>query len=47
VKILFLSGYGIDLSADSGRLVIKDGRALNKEPSEIVLKPKGDDLEVS
>jgi hypothetical protein len=26
MRILFLSGYGIDLSVDSGRLVIKDGR---------------------
>ena len=30
MKILFLSGYGIDLSVDSGRLVIKDGRDLEK-----------------
>ena len=45
MKILFLSGYGIDLSVDSGRLVIKDGQDLKKEPSEVVLKPKGDDFD--
>jgi CRISPR-associated protein Cas1 len=45
MKILFLSGYGIDPSVDSGRLEIKDGRDLNKEPKEIVLKPKGDDYD--
>ena len=38
MKILFLSGYGIDLSVNSGRLVIKDGRDLEKEPREIILK---------
>jgi len=31
MKILFLSGYGIDLIVDIGRLVIKDGRDLEKE----------------
>ncbi len=45
MKILFLSGYGIDLSVDSGRLVVKDGRDLRKEPSKIVLKPKGDEYD--
>jgi CRISPR-associated protein Cas1 len=45
MKILFLSGYGIDLSVDSGRLVVKDGRDLKKEPIEIVLKPKGDEYD--
>jgi len=45
MKILFLSGYGIDLSVDSGRLIIRDGRDLNKEPTQTVLKPKGDEYD--
>ena len=42
MKILFLSGYGIDLRVDGGRLIVKDGRDLNKEPRETMIKPKSD-----
>ena len=45
MKKMFLSGYGIDLHVDSDRLIIKDGRDLEKEPTETVLTPKGDDFD--
>ena len=45
MKILFLSGNGMDLSVESGRLIVKDGRNQKKEPTTTVLKPKGDDYD--
>jgi NADPH-dependent glutamate synthase beta subunit-like oxidoreductase len=33
---LLLSSYGIELSVDSGRFIVKDGRDLWKEPTEMV-----------
>lgn len=45
MKILFLSGYGIDLSVENGRLHIKDGQGHKKESREIILKPKGDEYD--
>jgi len=45
VKPLYLSGYGIAMSVDSGRLVVRDGRDLRKEPIQTVLKP-GDDGDI-
>lgn len=45
MKTLFLSGYGIELSVDSGRLVIKDGRDLRKEPTMTALKSKGNEID--
>jgi len=37
---LFLSGYNIHICVDDGKLIIKDGRDWEKEPTEIIMKPK-------
>lgn len=34
MQILNLSGYGINVHVDSGRLVVKDGNAYDKDPQE-------------
>lgn len=43
---MFLSGYGIDLHVDSGRLVVTDGRDYSKEPITQEFKAKHDDLDL-
>jgi CRISP-associated protein Cas1 len=45
MKTLFLSGYGIDIHVDSGRLIVKDGRDIEKEPPTYEFKAKHDDLD--
>lgn len=45
MKTLFLSGYGINLSVDGGRLVVRNGRDLDREPKEVVLRPKSDEYD--
>ena len=40
MRTLLLSGYGIGLSVDSGRLHVRDGSDYKKEPKEYVFKPK-------
>ncbi len=46
MKTIFLSGYGIDLHVDSGRLVVTDGRDYSKEPITKEFKAKHDDLDL-
>lgn len=45
MKSLFLSGYNIHLGVDDGKLIVKDGRDWEKEPTEIVYKPKFIDID--
>ena len=45
MKTLFLSGYGIDIHVDSGRLIVKDGRDYDKELTTYEFKAKHDDLD--
>jgi len=40
MKSLLLSGYNIHIGVDDGKLIIKDGRDWEKEPTEIIMKPK-------
>jgi CRISP-associated protein Cas1 len=40
MKSILLSGYNIHIGVDDGKLVIKDGRDWEKEPTEMVYKPK-------
>ena len=40
MKSILLSGYKIHLGVDDGKLVIKDGRDFEKEPTEMIYKPK-------
>ncbi len=46
MKTLFLSGYGIDLHIDNGRLVVTDGRDYSKEPITQEFKAKHDELDL-
>jgi CRISPR-associated protein Cas1 len=46
MKTLFLSGYGIDLHVDSGRLIVRDGRDNSKEPTTYEFKAKHDDIDL-
>ena len=46
MNTLFLSGYGISLTVDGGKLHIRDGRDANKdEPKIIVYRPKMVDVD--
>ena len=46
MNTLFLSGFGISLTVDGGRLHVKDGRDINKEePKTIVYRPKMIDVD--
>jgi len=40
MKSFLLSGYNIHIGVDDGKLIIKDGRDWEKEPTEIIIKPK-------
>ena len=46
MKTLFLSGHGIDLHVDSGRLLVRDGRDYSKKPTAYEFKAKHDDLDL-
>ena len=45
MKTLTLSGYNIHLGVDDGKLIIKDGRDLDKEPIQYTYKPKFIDID--
>jgi len=46
MKTLFLSGYGISLTVDASKLIVKDGRDADRsEPESYVYKPKAIDVD--